>query len=191
MSLSTLCSSEMANLKALLRKAQHGGYLKDLLADVPSDVAQAHLSEHSWEEVTGGTMSDGSKRQLSPEPVLPAKSGMSLAQSCSMPLIQAHLEQLGKIGQDQIATVLQWSQMVITFGKLKSSELSYLELILSKDINHTGYVKWIREHVSESSSAQLKDLAKFMEVFNEVIPISSSSEIRFPGSSITRKFKVQ
>ena len=90
---------------------------------------------------------------------------------------------------DQIATVL--SQTVITFGKLKSSELSYLELILSKDINHTGYVKWIREHVSESSSARPKDLAKFIEIFNEAIPISSSSEIRFPGSSIARKFKGQ
>ena len=62
MSLSTLSSTEMASLKALLRKAQHGGYLKDLLADVSSDESQAHLSEHSWEEVTGGTMSDGSKR---------------------------------------------------------------------------------------------------------------------------------
>ena len=137
--------------------------------------------------------SDGSKRRLSPEPVIPAKSGKSLVRDRSMPLIPAHWEQLEKIGQahlpDQIATVL--SQTVITFGKLKSSELSYLELILSKDINHTGYVKWIREHVSESSSAQPKDLAKFIEIFNEAIPISRSSEIRFPGSSIARKFKGQ
>lgn len=99
MSLSTLSSTEMASLKALLRKAQHGGYLKDLLADVSSDEFQAHLSEHSWEEVTGGTMSDGSKRQLSPEPVIPAKSGKSLVRDRSMPLIPAHWEQLEKIGQ--------------------------------------------------------------------------------------------
>ena len=135
--------------------------------------------------------SDGSKRRLSPEPVIPAKSGKSLVRDRSMPLIPAHWEQLEKIGQahlpDQIATVL--SQTVITFGKLKSSELSYLELILSKDINHTGYVKWIREHVSESSSARPKDLAKFIEIFNEAIPFPALLRFDFPDLPLLESSK--
>ena len=195
MSQSALTPSEMIALKELLTKARGSDLMKDLFADEIRNGMLGNPAESSWEEVTNGAMSDASKRHLSPEPGVPAKSGKSAVSLRSLPLIPAHWEQLEKIGEPhlphQISSVLQWSQTIITFGKFKSVEMSYMDLVLSKDTNHSGYIKWIREHKSESSSAQLKDLSRFIEVFNEVIPLTSSSEIRFPGSSIARQFKVQ
>eukprot|EP00435_Cladocopium_sp_Y103_P066707 s1366_g29.t1 len=92
---------------------------------------------------------------------------------------------------EKVQSAFHWSQTMITFGKLKSLGLCYLELALSRDEDQIGYVKWIREHVHEGSSFQLKDLAKFLDVFNEMIPSSGSSKLTFAGTSIERRFKVQ
>ena len=195
MSQSALTPSEMNALKDLLSKARGSDLLKNLLSDEISSGLIGNLAESSWEEVTDGAMSDASKRHLSPEPGVPAKSGKSTVSLRSLPLIPAHWEQLEKIGEShlphQISSVSQWSQTIINFGKFKSAGMSYMDLVLSKDTNHSVYIKWIRDHKSENSSAQIKDLARFIEVFNEVIPLTSSSEIHFPGSSIARQFKVQ
>ena len=72
---------------------------------------------------------------------------------------------------------------------MKSQNLSYMELLISKDESQTAYVKWIREHVSDTSSSQLKDLAKFIELFNSVIPVASLSVACFPDSLAVRQYQ--
>ena len=194
MSLSTLSSTELSSLKFLLLKAQQCGVLEELLTGVkaPTIIGDGD-SDASWDPLTQGAMTDASKRQLSPPPDAAAKSGKTGASSMeslsvTVTAAQWHQMDASAHGQlpSQVPSCRQWAQTIITFGKMKSHELSYLELVTSKDIAHSGYVKWIREHVSESSSAQLKDLAKFIEVYNSVIPISGLSETCFPGSSVVR-----
>jgi hypothetical protein len=195
MSLSTLSSTELSSLKLLLFKAQQSGVLEELLSGVkaPTMIGDGD-SDASWDPLTQGAMTDASKRQLSPPPVAAAKSGKtgaSVMESLSVTVAQWHQMDASAHGKlpSQVPSCRQWAQTIITFGKLKSQELSYLELVISKDIAHTGYVKWIREHVSESSSAQLKDLAKFIEIYNSVIPIVGYAEACFPGSSVVRQYK--
>ncbi|CAL1157612.1 unnamed protein product, partial [Cladocopium goreaui] len=185
MSLSTLSSTELSSLKFLLLKAQQSGVLEELLTGVkaPTIIGDGD-SEASWDPLTQGAMTDASKRQLSPPPDAAAKSGKTGASSMeslsvTVTVAQWHQMDASAHGQlpSQVPSCRQWAQTIITFGKMKSQELSYLELVSSKDIAHSGYVKWIREHVSESSSAQLKDLAKFIEVYNSVVPISGLSDL--------------
>lgn len=99
------------------------------------------------------------------------------------------------VGQNQVpadvGSTLLWSQTLITFGKLKSLELSYLEFALSRDEEHVSYAKWVQERVSDRSSPQLSDLAKFLEVLNEAIPLSTAAKKVFAGTSIERRFKAQ
>ena len=96
MSQSSLSPIEFASLRALLIKANHEGILDDLLSGLKSSMASGEVdSESSWDAIPGGTMSDASKRQLSP-------MGQSSAKS-------------GKIGDSpqevQIVTQDQWKQL--------------------------------------------------------------------------------
>lgn len=195
MSQSSLSPIEFASLRALLIKANHDGILDDLLSGLKSSMASGEVdSESSWDAIPGGTMSDASKRQLSPMGQSSAKSGKIGDSPQEVQIVTQdqwkQLESLchGKLPA-QVPSVRQWSKTIISFGKMKSFGLSYLELVTNKDVSFTGYVKWIREHVSESSSAQLKDLAKFIEVFNAVIPLSGISAACFPDSSVVRQYK--
>ena len=195
MSLSTLSSAELSSLKFLLLKAQQSGVLEELLSGVKAPTMMGDGdSDASWDPLTQGAMTDASKRQLSPPTSVAAKSGKtgaSLMESLSVTAAQWQQMDASAHGKlpSEVPSCRQWAQTIITFGKLKSQELSYLELVISKDISHTGYVKWVREHVSDTSSAQLKDLAKFIEIYNSVIPINGSSETCFPGSSVVRQYK--
>ena len=139
-------------------------------------------------------MTDGSKRQLSPDPETRVKTGkiqVSVGMDCRLtPEVWKKLEQAGKdhVPAD-VGSTLLWSQTLITFGKLKPQELSYLELALSSDADHVSYVKWIQGHSSDRSSPQLVDLSQFLKVFNEVIPLSHNAKKVFAASSIERRFK--
>ena len=179
MSLSTLSSAEMSSLKPPAQgpAERHARCAESLNPSADGD------SECSWDPVSQGAMSDAAKRQRSPKPGLAVSLTASSAQWQRMEMT-AH----GKL-PSQVPSCRQWAQTIITFGKMKSKQLSYLELVSSNDIVHTGYVKWIREHVNEASSAQLKDFAHFIETFNAVIPLHGLSEAHFPGSSVVRQYK--
>ena len=80
-----------------------------------------------------------------------------------------------------------WSPSA-SYGKLKAQEMSYLELAISRDAEHVSYVKWVRACQRSFVSPQLSDLAQFMEVINEVIPLSGARRFSLapPLSTVSR-----
>ena len=196
MSQDTLNAMELATLKALLRKARASGLTAESLDVVTSNKPSPHnVSTASWDFASGGAMTDGSKRHLSPDPAARAKTGKTRVNALMVSsLSPENWKQLEEIGKNQLhsdlGSVLQWSQAMITFGKLKAQEMSYLELAISRDAEHVSYVKWVRACQRSFVSPQLSDLARFMEVINEVIPLSGAKKV-FAGTSIEHRFKVQ
>ena len=76
MSQHTLTADELASLKFLLSKAQKTGLTKEILDLVYSDENPSDdVSSTSWDVLPGGAMTDGSKRQLSPDPETRVKTG--------------------------------------------------------------------------------------------------------------------
>ena len=129
---------ELASCKALLRKAQQTGTLEDVLSGLKSSTAPFDdKSEESWDPIPSGTMSDASKRQLSPAPNLATKIGKTgLSPAGWSPVTSDQWKQLECAGHGilppDVPSVLKWSSTVIAFGKMKSENLSYMELLISK-----------------------------------------------------------
>eukprot|EP00435_Cladocopium_sp_Y103_P032231 s2780_g8.t1 len=128
MSQNTVTAIEEATLKAFLRKAQSGGCLQEIL---DCEASPRHASNASWDLIPGGAMTDGSKRQLSPDPEAKAKTGKTQgAIGIDLQLTSDSWKQLENAAKpflpETIDSAFRWSNTVISFGKLKSLELCYL-----------------------------------------------------------------
>ena len=82
----------------------------------------------------------------------------------------------------------QWSNTLVDFGKFANQNLSYRDMIESDRPEIRSYLKWIRDHVSPSSSVQLRDLADFLTTYRKSHP-ETADQAFFPGSTVIRQMK--
>ena len=196
MSLSTMSKSDVQQLTQLLKQAKDSGMLQVAMASMNENSAEDILSGQTWEEVEAGAMTDGSKRRMSEEPVRDRQAGGSGTQPSLEPLVvsPAQWRCLEEIGYGLIPngmeSVEKWSDALITFGKLKGSNLSYFDLLTSAQPEHTSYVKWMLDHETEKSTPLFKDLVAFIRLFRRVC-VAPSIGTHFPGTQVTRVFKTK
>ena len=186
-------------LRSLFQKAlQHGLEPVEALGGFPHD--------DDFELV--GAMSDASKRQLDSQ--YPISSKMNRKKSTSSepdgstegcyvtkamagpypsqfePEAESHV--LPPLPPGVVSTA-QWSKTKINFGKFKSRDWSYLDLLQSTEEEAKGYVKWCMAR-TQSAGGDLKDLCSFMyryEMENSHGRLRAGELI--PGTGNRRVFK--
>lgn len=187
MSMSKMTPAEVSLLKELLHRAKSEvgfqQYSEELRRVTHAADLQESLSEdQEFQCITPTSMTDASKRRLSEDET----SGCSLQPPPQLPVKPFQVTEIDL--PTGITSVEMWGCTVIDFGKLKDRQLSYLELMQSSksDAQLKNYVDWIRSHTTSASSAQLKDLHKYVKMFDHR---SSELTVTFPGSHVTRKMK--
>ena len=208
MSQPTWSAMDIAKLAKVLSEAKETGLLDAALAVLNADQEREHngrldeMSLASWEEVSGGAMTDASKRRSV------AMTGYmdrpSLAAGCAggsaLPVVPAEpvptlsaeqwntLETRGHGLVPPGVTMKEWADTLLDFGKFKSEKLSFVELAASKCPSKIDYCKWVMSHENAKSTVQFKDLAAFLRVYKAAFPDHVNEPV-FPGSQIARVFK--
>ena len=187
-------------LRSLFQKAlQHGLEPVEALGGLPH--------EDDFELV--GAMSDASKRQLDPQYPISSKmnrkttssepDGSKSTKGCYVTKAMAgpYPSQLEPEAESHVLPPLppgvvstaQWSKTKINFGKFKSRNWTYLDLLQSKEEEAMSYVKW-RKARTQSAGDDLKDLCSFMYRFELE---NSHGRLRtgelIPGTENRRVFK--
>ena len=175
----------------MLRVAQQSGLLESALQNLanqqPDEVPCE--SENSWHPVTPGTMADGSKRRM-PSPTPSDERQMEGSALQKLPEdLWSRLDKLA-VGHlpPGVTSMKMWSKTLISFGKFEAEKLSYWDLVISKDVEKSGYVRWIPSHMNEKSSDELKDLRDFIKIYQKEALGPNSGVVLFPGGKI-RHFK--
>ena len=80
-------------------------------------------------------------------------------------------------------------QDLISFGKFKSRNWCYRDLIDSEEDEARSYVKWCRPRL-ESSGGELKDLIAYIHRFEaESAKTGGKTGCLIPGTEVRRSFK--
>lgn len=209
MSQPTRSAMDIAKLAKVLSEAKETGLLDAALAVVMSADSEREptgrldeMSLASWEEVSGGAMTDASKRRsLAMDGYVdrPLRAGCASGGS-ALPVVSVEptpsltadqwqtLETRGHGLVPPGVTMKEWADTLLDFGKFKSEKLSFVELAASPCADKISYCKWVIEHENAKSTAQFKDLAAFLRVYKLAFPANFNGPV-FPGSQIARVFK--
>lgn len=184
-------------LRALLYKASRNGV---------NPLADLGWVEDEFEPV--GTMSDASKRQSdSGQYPMNTKSGRKTMQvpelecdikgsstyaatSDDVPFPSTAPELMSEIPLPPgIVSTKQWGTTKISFGKFKSRNWCYRDLIDSEEDEARSYVTWCRPRL-ESSGGELKDLIAYIHRFEaESAKTGGKTGCLIPGTEVRRSFK--
>ena len=85
-----------------------------------------------------------------------------------------------------VGSVSEWGRTIIKFGQYQNLNMSYAELVTSKDDRMISYVKWCKSRMN-TATGQLRDLCLYMKhFFNDD---DASSGVQIPGTNQKRQFK--
>ena len=130
-----------------------------------------------------GSMSDASKR--APEEArAPPRGPLDIREVTHSPVTPSS-DRPDNL-PDDLRNISEWGDTLLTWGKYKSENLSYMELRDLQTKDSIAYCDWIlSRRTSLGSSAELKDLAEYL--FARKLADGKSSSI--PGSVKTRVMK--
>ena len=196
----TWTPQDAEQLRALYQKAlRHGLEPVEALGGFP------HVDDF---EVVGA-MSDATKRQLDAQ--FPISSKANRKQGSSSEGVDSKISDGGyavksleppfpttdpaltAVGSPElppgVINTAQWGKTQINFGKFKSRNWSYMDLLQSNEEDAKSYVKWCRARTN-SAGGELKDLRLFLYRFELE---ASHGKLRtgelIPGSGSRRVFK--
>ena len=202
---------DQLQLRALIQKAESQGIPVELPASVISELEE----EEDFERVsfTGeipqfvpGAMSDACKRRPDElenptrrqmpiltkaqvavaadrlmEPETPYPTG---ARTLTADMLPTTTNRASTVFPPGIKSLKQWGSCCIAFGQYAKMNISYDELLA--DSSKRSYVKWLKDHHGDRSSAEYTDFVNYMEA---IAVTGESVEAYFPGTRTTRRFK--
>ena len=200
---------DQLQLRALIQKAESNGVPVELPPSVASELEDEFEQVSFTSEIpplTMGAMNDSCKRRPDDlenparrqmpiltkaqiavaadrmmEPETPYPTGDRLLTAA---MLQPTPSRVTTAFPPGIKSLKQWGQCCIAFGQYAKMDISYDELLT--DPSKRSYVKWLKDHHGERSSAEYTDFMNYMEA---TAVTGESTEAYFPGTRTSRRFK--
>eukprot|EP00435_Cladocopium_sp_Y103_P013288 s1396_g3.t1 len=202
-----LSPEEHVVLQSLLEKAKSSSAVGS--GEISNDGDFSVISE----VIPPGAMTDGSKRRDDSSPVevtvkkiglstgtaipYPSSSsppGMSSLGSESMlvgacPLSASEYKELTYALPAKVPDMATWGRTLITWGKYKSQNMSYADLVHAKDERALTYKNWCRQRV-KTAEGHLLDFTRYLLVCDRLCSGPDLEQGPFiPGTSEARRYK--
>ena len=202
-----LTPEEQLALQSLLEKAKSGSAVEG--GSICSDGGFSLISE----VLPMGVMSDGSKRRedSAPVEVTVKKMGLSTGPVTMVPSETLHDPVTGYVSEPVLASPFPlsaqesneiklafpphihdletWGRTLITWGKYKSENMSYADLVQAQDERAITYKTWCRQRV-KSAEGYLLDFTRYLLLRDR---LSGGPDLKqgplIPGTSDVRRFK--